>query len=204
MILYKAVKNCIVTDKDRQREKLNTTQNALLEAIKTSLFDYAPKYPDDTDWNEVVKEAKAQTVMGLISPVIPIEDQSTNVGIANYIRLLHEQDQLIKLLDENGIPCVILKGYAAAQYYPKPHLRAMGDVDFLVPFDKFHETAKLLESNGYVYTHGKEDTNNKYKKPRHLGYCKNGIEFELHHHFSTPGVDIDDILEKAIQKKRIS
>ena len=183
---------------------LNTTQNALLEAIKTSLFDYAPKYPDDTDWNEVVKEAKAQTVMGLISPVIPIEDQSTNVGIANYIRLLHEQDQLIKLLDENGIPCVILKGYAAAQYYPKPHLRAMGDVDFLVPFDKFHETAKLLESNGYVYTQGKEDTNNKYKKPRHLGYCKNGIEFELHHHFSTPGVDIDDILEKAIQKKRIS
>ncbi len=180
---------------------LNTTQIALLEAIKASLFDYTPKYPDDTDWIEVVKEAKVQTVMGLISPVIPIKDQSTNIGIANYIRLLHEQDQLIKLLDENRIPCVILKGFAAAQYYPKPHLRAMGDVDILVPNSFFEKAIDLLENNGYEYIHGKNRKD--IALSRDIAYKKNGIEYEIHHHFGSYGFEIDDILEQAINKKSI-
>lgn len=60
-----------------EEKVLNTTQIALLEAIKASLFDYSPNYPDDVNWNEVVKEAKAQTVMGIISPVIPLTDEIT-------------------------------------------------------------------------------------------------------------------------------
>ncbi len=123
---------------------LSTTQIALLEAIKTSLFGIEPNYPSDTDWAEVVKEAKAQTVLGIISHVIPVKDVSVEMGKATYIRLLFEQDKLIKLLDANDIPCVILKGFAAAQYYPKPHLRAMGDIDVLVTRDRFEKAIKVL------------------------------------------------------------
>ncbi|MCR5540829.1 MAG: nucleotidyltransferase family protein [Ruminococcus sp.] len=180
--------------------KLTTTQVALLEAIKASLFDIEPNFPADTDWDEVVKEAKAQTVLGIISTVIPVKDVSVEMGKATYMRLLFEQDKLIKLLDANDIPCVILKGSAAAQYYPKPHLRAMGDVDFLVPHDKYETAVKLLESNGYEYHHGKTQDGKIPEEVRHIGYMKNGIEYEIHHHFSSKGFDIDNYLDLAFDK----
>ena len=180
---------------------LNSNHIALLEAIKASLFDTEPNYPADTDWDEVVKEAKAQTVLGIISPVIPVKDVSVEMGKATYMRILYEQDKLIKLLDDNDIPCVILKGSAAAQYYPKPYLRTMGDVDFLVPQDKFEAAVMLLESNGYEYHHGKTQDEKIPEEVRHIGYMKNGIEYEIHHHFSSEGFDMDDILERAIKKR---
>lgn len=180
---------------------LNTTQNALLEAIKASLFGSKPNYPADTDWAEVVKEAKAQTVLGIISPVIPVKDVSVEMGKAKYMKLLFEQDKLIKLLDANDIPCVILKGSAAAQYYPKPHLRAMGDVDFLVPQNKFETAINVLESIGYEYHHGKTKDGKIPEEVRHIGYMKNGIEYEIHHHFSSKGFDIDNYLDRAFDKR---
>ena len=180
---------------------MNKTEIALLEAIKASLFDYSPNYPDDVNWNEVVKEAKAQTVMGIVSPVIPITDEITKLVIRNYIQILYEQDKLIKLLFENNIPCVILKGSAAALYYPKPHLRAMGDVDILVPHKTITISSSLLEMNGYTYLHGREENGELIKNERNIVYEKNGIVFELHYRFSSQGYDIDDILEKAILKR---
>ncbi|EXM40991.1 hypothetical protein RASY3_02375 [Ruminococcus albus SY3] len=180
--------------------ELNTTQIALLEALKASLFGIEPNYPEDTDWAEVVKEAKAQTVMGIISPVIPVTDTSTKQGIAKYIQILHEQDKLIKLFDENDIPCVILKGSAAAIYYPNPHLRTMGDVDILVSRSQFNEASEIMEANGYIYVQGKDDNGKRPEIGRHFEYHKNSVVFELHHHFSSVGFDVDDILEQAICK----
>lgn len=180
---------------------IDRSQQVLLEAIKASLFNVKPIYPDDTDWDAVIKEAKAQAVIGLISPVIPVHDESCVQGKAYYMRLLHEQDKLLKLFEANDIPCVILKGCAAAMYYPKPYLRSMGDVDFLVRQDQFDDAMKLMESNGYVCIEGKGEDGRLKKGERHLGYEKDGIEFELHHHFSSPGYDIDDILERAIDRR---
>lgn len=180
---------------------IKPSQQVLLDAIKASLFGNVFTYPDDTDWEEVIKEAKLQTVLGLISSVIPVHDESIARGKAYYMQLLHEQEKLLKLLEVNNISCVILKGCAAAIYYPKPYLRSMGDVDFLVRHDQFEDAMKLMESNGYVCIEGKGEDGRLKEGARHLGYEKNGIEFELHHHFSSPGYDIDDILEKAIDKR---
>lgn len=182
--------------------EVSTTQIALLEAIKASLFGTNPNYPADTDWTEVVKEAKAQTVFGIVSPVIPVKDVSVEMGKATYMRLMFEQDKLVKLLDANDIPCVILKGCAAAQYYPKPYLRAMGDVDFLVPRDRFDEASIILEANNYIYKFGKGEDGIRPKNERHFGYSKNGISFEMHHHFSSDGFDVDDILEQAVYNRK--
>lgn len=181
--------------------KLTTTQVALLEAIKASLFGTEPNYPVDTVWDEVVKEAKAQTVLGIISPFIPVKDVSVEMGKATYMRILFEQDKLIKLLDANDIPCVILKGSAAVQYYPKPYLRAMGDIDILVTRDRFEEAVEILESNGYIYDHNKDENGHMLAYERNIVYKKNGIVIELHHHFSSEGFDMDDILEQSIDKR---
>ncbi len=177
------------------------SQQVLLDAVKASLFGSAFSYPDDTDWDAVIKEAKSQAVMGLIGPVIPVPDSSSDQRTAHFIRLLYEQDKLLKLLAGHNIPCVILKGTAVAVYYPKPSLRTMGDVDFLVPRSQFDAAMKLMESNGYVYSHGKGEDGGLAFQSRHIGYFKNGIEFELHHHFSSKGFNIDDMLENAIRNR---
>lgn len=46
-------------------------------------------------------------------------------------RLLYEQ-QVLKCLNDNGIPCAILKGSSVAINYLVPYLRCMGDIDLLV------------------------------------------------------------------------
>ena len=64
---------------------------------------------------------------------------------------MHWQNVLISLLEENNIPSVILKGAAAAMYYPYPSLRTMGDVDILVRRKNLERAVQLMEDNGYVY-----------------------------------------------------
>lgn len=180
---------------------ISQTQLVLLNAIRGSLFDEEPLYPLDTDWNEVVLEAKAQTVMGLISPKIPVYDEEFDKCKAFFMRVMFEQDQLLKCFDANQIPCVILKGCAAAVYYSKPHLRTMGDIDVLVPRNRFIDALEILETNGYVYDHGKGQEESVSRDTRELVYIKNGIIVEIHQRFSTPGVDVDDILESAIDRR---
>ena len=93
---------------------------------------------------------------------------------AQWVRVMRGQDQLLKLLQDHLIPCVIIKGAAAAMAYPNPMLRAMGDVDFLVKRENFERAAELLESSGYELAHDKNDEHH------HYGYAYGGISYELH------------------------
>ena len=167
-------------------------QIALLELIKCSLFKVPPQLPDDTDWNSVLSEAKAQTVVSLAEPAVPNAHKSGWVEpaaecTAHFIRALFEQSNLIKLLNDNNIPLVIIKGCAAAMYYPNPARRTMGDIDFLVPVKDFEAARELLEHSGYEFICDYEDG-------RDYTYQKGGIIFELHRRYSDFKVDIEDIL----------
>ena len=179
---------------------IEPSQRILLKLLKSSLFGLPPEYPDIVDWDEVINEAKVHTVFGLISPIVPLSDEISEISKSHYVRIMYEQDRLLRLFNSFSIPCVILKGCSSAVYYPRPYLRTMGDIDVLVPRDKFIEATSILESSGYTYTHGKENEKLSMEL-RHLGYIRNGIEIELHHHFSTPGISIDDILEDAIFRR---
>ena len=180
---------------------ISQSQRFLLELLKASLFDEEIIYPSAVDWENVISEAKFQTVIGLISSVIPVRDEASEHVKATYLRIMYEQDRLVKLFDSAQIPCVILKGSSAAIYYPKPFLRTMGDIDVLVPKCRFTESLELLESNGYFYDHGKRGDEEITEDTRELAYTKNGICIEIHQKFSSPGVDIDDILDKAIERR---
>ncbi|MBR4948312.1 MAG: nucleotidyltransferase family protein [Clostridiales bacterium] len=182
---------------------ITKSQSVLLEAIKSSLFDFVPNYPSDICWNEVLIEAKAQTLMGLISPVVPVKDETSEHCKAMYMRIMYEQDRLLKCFEDAQIPCVVLKGSAAAVYYPRPFLRTMGDIDILVARGRFLESLDLLEANGYVYDHGKGDEDIISENTRELAYLKNGICVEIHQKFSSPGVDVDEILDAAIEKREL-
>ena len=173
---------------------MDKEQIALLELLKASLFETEPVLPDDLDWGAVLEEARAQTVVALAAKAVPRAvasawQESVLQNQTNFVRVLHGQTQLVNLFAQAGIPLVILKGAAAAVYYPEPFRRAMGDVDFLVPQARFEEAAALMEREGYVLSNPATSEN-----PRHLGYTKNGIRFELHHHFSMEDLDIEDVV----------
>ena len=167
--------------------ELTKTEQALCALLRASLFGDSAFLSGEFDLSAVLREARGQAVAGLI--VLPELESVYQQNLANGLRILYGQNQLIRLLEANQIPIVILKGTAAAVYYPEPLRRSMGDVDFLVPQDRFEEAAELMEKNGYLLSHPSSSEN-----PRHLGYTKNGVRFELHHHFSQDDLDIDDVL----------
>ena len=80
-------------------------------------------------------------------------------------------------------------------YYPKPSARMMGDVDFLVPQERFRDAMQLMEANGF---HTRDTITGEI--PRHVSYYKDGIEYELHHHFSSFGLDLEPILTDGLSK----
>ena len=145
---------------DRNEELLLRLLRAALNEERLSATDLSepsnpPTPPETPDWDAILQEARAQTVLGLIAEAVPDEvaaaPRTEALRLkAKFMRILHGQTELVSLFRGAGIPLVILKGMAASVYYPKPHTRAMGDVDFLVPQERFSDAMRLMEENGYL------------------------------------------------------
>ena len=179
---------------------MNNTQVALLELLKFSLFGITPEIPDNTDWNAVLDEAKAQTVVSLASDAVPKEfsaiwEVSAAQSEAHFMRVIYEQTALVNLMNSAEIPFVIIKGTAAAIYYPKPSRRTMGDIDILVSEESFEKAFSLLSENGYEFEHDFGDD-------REYAFCKGGILFELHKRYSDKEYSIEEYLAYGIKNAR--
>ena len=173
---------------------IDKNQQALLELLKTSLFGAEPSFPEGVDWDAVLQEAKDQTVVALAAPAVPKEEAAKwQVPVAQnkafFVRILDEQTKLVQLFKDAGIPMVILKGCAAAMYYPVPMQRTMGDIDFIVPPERLDEANQLMTENGYLF---------KGKTPRHSDYVKKDILLELHYHYSDKCWDIERLLSEGL------
>ena len=133
---------------------MNSCQMQLLRLISISLFKQDTLVSVD-DYSQLLLEAKNQAVVPLVYSVlgknnISIESAKqwsdcSSAFYANTIRVIHNHVILHKWMEDAGIPYVILKGCASAAYYPKPQLRTMGDVDFLVPEQFLDKAGAILE-----------------------------------------------------------
>ena len=180
---------------------MNKEQEALLELIKQSQFGISEQISfDKIDMELLYDEALSQSVLGLVAAEIPVDLINDKWKKAQYrqksrhILYCHAQDELKNLLDNAGIPFVILKGNAAAVYYNDPSQRMMGDIDFLVPKDLYERAKTVLISSGYM-----ELKDNG----RHTGFRRDKITFELHHHFSHE-IDIESYLIDGIRCRSFS
>ena len=181
-------------------------RTALFTILESSLFDAQLSLPEHIDWSYLLSEITNQAVVGLATPrvrelaekyEVPNLDQWISKAdqlYAYFVYCFQAQWELFKLFEQEGIPLVIVKGYAAAVNYPVPKLRTMGDVDFLVSKDRFEDAKVLMEKSGYNEEYGAS-----HDESRHIGYKKNGVVFEMHRSMSSFGVDIDDVLEQAIE-----
>ncbi len=132
----------------------------LLQLLGKALFQKTPAAFPEIDWAAVHEEAQMQAVAPLtldaadalgIMPKAVKEQWFPNAltCIVKQERLLAEQRKVITILEQNQIPCVILKGSSSAMWYPNPGLRVMGDIDLLVEPAHQQKAVEILQENGY-------------------------------------------------------
>lgn len=84
---------------------------------------------------------------------LPIRDEWQALYRTNAIRnlrLYDELGQILKLLQEAGIPVLVLKGaWLAETVYPQPALRFMFDIDLMVSRGDLARTIEKLSEQGY-------------------------------------------------------
>ena len=186
--------------------ELTTTQATVCKLISAAMFHTPEIIAADVDWQAVYEEMRAQTIQGLVMdilPELPCPDDLKKLWrsecfqmVKNGIRLRYEQAEFLSILEKQEIPYVVLKGTAAAMYYPNPMLRGMGDVDVYVPYRYHAELTRMLTENGYAQLKDKEDY------VRHREFEKNAVEFEVHRAYAFVNSKkekeyIDGLLEKC-------
>ena len=98
-----------------------------------------------------------------------------------------------------SVPYIVLKGTSAAQYYPHPEFRTMGDIDIMTRREDFDYACKQLVDNGYHIVTDVDKEVNLYK---------NGICIDLHRQFaSMNNVDyvkfLDDLIMSNITRSHV-
>lgn len=183
---------------------MDQLSQTVLALLRSALWGEENVYPADTDWTAITKELQAQAVLGVVAGSSIPESVPANTRVqwesaalfqgVHFYQLLHAQDELLALLDRNDIHTVILKGMAAAVYYPNPEMRAMGDIDFLVPREHVEKTYELMLANGYAL-YQEKDANNK-----HIVFQKGEARFELHRYFGKfDSIDRMELMDSMIQ-----
>lgn len=166
----------------------------LFDLLKASLF--TGEDVQIHNWQCTFTEMKDQAVAALpgewlkAHPIDPSWSKYCSLQQGQWVRVMHAQDELLSLLEESHIPSVIIKGAAAAMYYPHPTLRSMGDVDVLVKRED-HENekaAEILEANGYTLTADKDHVGH------HYNYSKDKISIELHKRLPVIGDEDEQLL----------
>lgn len=162
----------------------------LFSLLRTSIWG-EDKFPlnisqTDIDWSAIYQELKHQTVQNLPVELLcrldPTHKNSyvnaASLSMSRFYMITNEQQKLYQLFRDAHIPFVVLKGAAAACYYPHPEYRCMGDIDLLVKPKDFESAYALMEENGYL-----ADEDNA-KDERHAHFRKNNVLYELHHFFA--------------------
>jgi len=170
------------------------------------------------DWDEFIQQSVRHGVTPLLYQRLETLGSSTNIpaGIvqrlreiylhsaARNMRLYHELEKVFRILQNEDIPVILLKGVALAEtVYQNRALRSMGDVDFLVKKEDLYRTEITLLNLGYTvperYLKIKWDEKNHH----HLApYVKeNGIMVEVHRNIERPSspfqIEIDGMWERA-------
>lgn len=162
----------------------NKEYTLILQAVANSLFGHS--YAIDgqgADWQAVLDESVKQSVCYLVYDGIKDKSIIPKEVYASWFKYMYiyardnaavnlSHGYLDGLMNSHGIPYCIFKGMASEFYYPNPKLRAMGDVDFAVPKERFEEASRLLAQEGFEMSAEEHICHRVFKKGR--------VHLELH------------------------
>lgn len=155
------------------------------------------------DWSSLLRSYEDHALLGVVAHAImslPVDKQPTPQQVtclydhvAQLVRGRYDQQQIIaevfSLLREAGIHTILLKGEGLAVLYPNTSLRAVGDIDILVPHDRYEQAVHILQNIS-------EDAGREDYLERHYQLTVQGTTIEIHHH---PGWAANGAYESAFQ-----
>ena len=155
------------------------------------------------DWSKVLQIAIRngvfplvyQRMMALTETQIPMEDITRwksfiQINTQSNLRLTWKLVECIKILMNNGIKCVVLKGPVyALQAYGNLALRHFSDLDILIHPANYSKANEILENSGYTPTLKLDTRQKKYyiRSNNHYSYSLQGDIFEVHWDIAPPG-----------------
>lgn len=133
--------------------------------LKSSIFDTNPPYStlESVDWEYIYQKSEEQNIAGLLYYAISKLDAhirpSTDIMTALNTKMLAtvttctkqyaEFTAVNRLMRDNGIAFVGLKGCVLRNMYPVPELRTMGDFDVLVKEADLTKIREIFLERGY-------------------------------------------------------
>lgn len=171
---------------------MNDVQEKLLKILSDVLWKKTsgPEYSEQ-EWEDILSTAEDQGVLFLVlqgctsirrqlSPVCWLKWRSKLIStMINNESLMETQSKVITLMQNADIPCVVLKGTSISVCYYDPAVRALGDIDMLIPSQFIEQASGVLASLGF---HAPKDS---FEHPYHIDFYKNGVVIELHYAVST-------------------
>ena len=155
----------------------------IFQLLKSSLWGTPP--PEEIIAENVFQELQNQALVALPAPILSSLKMSDELRKSWEIAIYQQISYQVKCryMQRNlrlDVPYIILKGTSAAQYYPYPEYRTMGDIDIMTRREDYVATCKALILDGYTENTSKAEED----FGRHRGFVKNGIEVEVHSFFA--------------------
>lgn len=188
--------------------ELSKVNKALLTLVKAAMTQSNKeltdiKFDNVDQWQELLDLAKLHGVFGLIYPVIkdmpgvPVAFTSyckkyALCTINNSYKMLSFAYTLQSCLEDAGVESIIMKGVAAAKYFPYPELRKIGDIDILVKTGQYDKAEATLLALGF---------NKIGDIPVHGEFEKDGVIVEVHRVMvdSMPSDSANKIIQQIAQ-----
>ena len=172
---------------------MDRAQTQFLELLRAGLWSVAADpdnfKPGSVDWRAVLRIAKEQTMLAVVADGIetlpkelwPPKEVMMKLAM---MRLKIEQThvllnstiaQIVRALEAQGVPSVLLKGQGIAQNYLRPESRTCGDIDLYTGLEGYQRAFEIIEGLHEGRAH-KEAAECEH----HLHTSLNGVEVEIH------------------------
>lgn len=162
-------------------------RSALWGAPVKNLAGEAKEEAGEIPWNEILSDAKKQTVLGLVCDAVqsipkdcqPPADILTRLisfrvlSIKTHSMLNARLAEVLDILRNEGIEPILFKGQGLAGNYPEPTARQCGDIDLYVGGPDYEKACQIA-----IRYFGEHEHDSESIKHYHLKYKE--VDVELH------------------------
>lgn len=167
---------------------MDRNQKLIIDILKSSINSekFFINNQEQFDWKYIIKESRDHQISSLIYYMLDntikeninkniMSDWKKEVIISNVIQKknINNIEKILIDLKKKNVELILLKGLVLRSYYPKPELRSMSDVDFLIKKQDYDVVKKYLINNGYRNSESQSDIHEEF-----ISY--GNFEIELH------------------------
>ena len=190
-----------------QSSTFTTTEYTFLKYLSTSLqksrnYETMPRLTEG-EQVQVLALADRHEVLPLLGGVLETETLPEKIGIeveAKSARTVHAgirlqilNGRLTRILEEEGIKAITLKGCTVSQFYPIPEFRKSSDIDLFVDSEEnARKAVQILSDNGFKVSEG-------WHANHHIS-MRNGKNEEVEIHISWADPFKDKQLNRCLER----